>query len=155
MVELFSWRAFSMDLTQANHTTHEPPANVVFLRNPTTLNWNKNIQPCVIRLMKALILLEFFLEVMVLFGIDAISVNWVSAMCWNYYASSPPSHNFSTKKVVEKVAATTVKILWELEKKRSWVPLYLLLTIKLWPSVSYLTPLRIKVLNLKMRRVDC
>lgn len=95
MVELFSWRTFSMDLTQANHTTHKPPANVIFLRNLTTLNWNKNIQPCVIRLMKALTLLEFFLEAMVLFSMDAISMHWVSAMWWNYYVSFPPSHNFS------------------------------------------------------------
>lgn len=147
MVELFSWRAFSMDLTQANHTAHEPPANVVFLRNPTTFKWNKNIQPCVIRLMKALTLLDFFLEVMVLFSIDAISMNRVSAMCWNYYLLLPQVATF--------LAATTVKILWELEKKRSWVPLYLLVTIKSWPSMSYLTPLRIKFLNLKMRRMDC
>lgn len=147
MVELFSWRAFSMDLTQANHTTYKPPANVIFLRNPTTLNWNKNIQPCVIRLMKALTLLEFFLEVMVLFSIDAISMHWVSAMCGTIMFLPPQVTTF--------LAATTVKILWELEIKRSWVLLYLLLTIKLWPSVSYLTPLRIKFLNLKMRRLDC
>lgn len=114
MVELFYLARVSMDLTQANHTIRKPPANVISLRNQTMLSWNKNIQPHVIKLMEAFRPSEFFLEVMILFNIDAISI---------YYLLCAATHNFS--------GSYYNKHFNEVGIKRSWVPLYLLLTIKL------------------------